>query len=177
MIELDLKASGDRQGRRHGASPRLPLSGQFHPGESIREKDSDYSKVVGYLSDKQRLIVCSDSMQWILQNRRGDEWRAELYFRQEAGLRLFVMDGAAIDSMLAKFTPPLEPAQNTLPEASQSVEVTFGLPRVPKSRYRTQRRLPEALRGTAGGLVSQPSAIQLEMLGHVPQMFDDGIPA
>jgi hypothetical protein len=147
LIELDLKAAGSSENRRHGTGPRLPVSGQFLEGRSRREKDSDYSKVIGYLSDGRRLIVCRDLVQWVLQDKRGDEWRADRFLRQEAGLRLFVKDGAAIDEMLAKFNPSLQPAQVTSPEASQSVESIPGLPTVPKSRLRPQRRIPGPVRG------------------------------
>jgi hypothetical protein len=42
------------------------------PDGSKRERDQDYKSVIVYLGDKDRVINCKDSIQWIIQRLRGD---------------------------------------------------------------------------------------------------------
>jgi hypothetical protein len=46
---------------------------------SVREKDDSYDRIVAQLGSKHRVIVCADDHQWIVQEKRGKEWRG-LYF-------------------------------------------------------------------------------------------------
>ena len=79
---------------------------------SVRESADDYHRVIARLSDRWRVIVCRDAIQWIAQRRvnsgrRGGEWKAVHYCRtREALLRLCDasckrMDPAAWASLLA----------------------------------------------------------------------------
>ena len=46
---------------------------------SERERDDHYSRVIVNLNSNWRVIVCKDGIQWILQSRRGAEWRGRSY--------------------------------------------------------------------------------------------------
>lgn len=55
---------------------------------SKREQSDDYFRVVAVLNDRWRVIVCKDSIQWILQKRRRDtlKWDGESYCMTRQGL-------------------------------------------------------------------------------------------
>ena len=60
------------------ASPapcRVPASLVSH-----READDSYPGIV-MISDKVRVVNCKDDMQWIVQRRSGDQWRAMSFCR------------------------------------------------------------------------------------------------
>jgi hypothetical protein len=72
-------------------SPRLsnpaqqePSQARIHVPEALtghRERDEDYPAVVS-LSDTVRVIDCKDGIQWILQQRYGDQWRGVAFCRR-----------------------------------------------------------------------------------------------
>jgi len=51
------------------------------PGASKRERDHDYRAVIVCLGDKDRVIDCKDSIQWIIQRLRGDQWHGFSFHR------------------------------------------------------------------------------------------------
>jgi hypothetical protein len=53
-----------------------------------REESDDYPRVVAVLNDRWRVIVCGNSIQWILQQRRGvrDNWRGRSFCCASAAL-------------------------------------------------------------------------------------------
>lgn len=51
------------------------------PGASKRERDHDYRAVIVYLSDRCRVIDCKDSIQWIIQRLRGQQWHGYSFHR------------------------------------------------------------------------------------------------
>ena len=51
------------------------------PAASKRERDEDYGGVIVGLDDRQRVINCSDNLQWIIQRRRGDQWHGYSFHR------------------------------------------------------------------------------------------------
>jgi hypothetical protein len=50
------------------------------PHEGNRETDDAYP-CIARISDDTRVIDCKDSIQWIVQRRRGKEWRGVSYCR------------------------------------------------------------------------------------------------
>src|SRR4029079_13812844 len=60
-----------------GASP-APV---HLPAASKRERDHDYRSVVVYLTGKCRVIECKDSIQWIIQRLRGNQWHGYSFHR------------------------------------------------------------------------------------------------
>jgi len=52
---------------------------------SHREKDDDYDDVVAGC-DCTRVIVCKDNHQWIVQDKRGKEWRSLHYCTTRNGI-------------------------------------------------------------------------------------------
>ena len=50
-------------------------------GASKRERDHDYRAVITYLGDKCRVIDCKDSIQWIIQRLRGQQWHGYSFHR------------------------------------------------------------------------------------------------
>jgi hypothetical protein len=51
------------------------------PAASKRERDEDYDRVIVRLDDRDRVINCSDNLQWIIQRRRGDQWHGYSFHR------------------------------------------------------------------------------------------------
>jgi hypothetical protein len=51
------------------------------PCTSRREKDESYYRVIVRLSDKSRVIECSDGIQWIIQYLSGRLWRGVSFHR------------------------------------------------------------------------------------------------
>jgi hypothetical protein len=51
------------------------------PGASKRERDHDYRAVIVDLDAKCRVIDCKDSIQWIIQRLRGDQWHGVSFHR------------------------------------------------------------------------------------------------
>jgi hypothetical protein len=66
---------------------------------SEREQDDNYKRVVGYFSERNRLIECKDRIQWITQVRYGNRWRNGGFFRSKAGLKLYCKDHPIIDAL------------------------------------------------------------------------------
>lgn len=66
-----------------GAVGRLQGPGN---GLSKAEKSLDYYRVMTYLNNDWRLIRCKDGIQWILQKRRGSEWKGQWFVRTKSGL-------------------------------------------------------------------------------------------
>ena len=50
-------------------TPTLPLTTRHHSYTSYRERDDCYAAVVIHLTQRWRIIVCKDGIQWILQQR------------------------------------------------------------------------------------------------------------
>jgi hypothetical protein len=56
---------------------------------SHRERDDDYSFIVVHLAPRYRVILCPQSLQWIIQKKecsRAADWRAEQYLTSRDGL-------------------------------------------------------------------------------------------
>lgn len=53
---------------------------------SHRETSNDYRGIVATLDTSTRIITCKDGIQWILQHRRGTEWKSRSYYRQRESL-------------------------------------------------------------------------------------------
>ena len=52
------------------------------------EGSDDYSHVVAIIGEKTRVIVCNEGIQWIVQHRKGGQWRGQSFCRtREALLR------------------------------------------------------------------------------------------
>ena len=155
MIVVDLKALGQPACRWQRKVQRLPAEGNFLFGSSLREKDADYFRVVAYLGKERRLAVCRDGWQWLLQCTRGKEWRAERYLRDIGGLAQVMGSEQAAEDLLVRFR--VQGAGEASPEASQGISEGLGIPALPKDARRTQRRIPEPLRGTQGAVTRSPS--------------------
>ena len=50
-------------------TPTLPQTTRHHSYTSYRERDDCYAAVVIHLTQRWRIIVCKDGIQWILQQR------------------------------------------------------------------------------------------------------------
>jgi hypothetical protein len=59
---------------------------------SHREKDDDYDNVIAQLGPKHRVIICADDHQWIVQEKRGKEWRSNHYCTSRDGVLRRVKD-------------------------------------------------------------------------------------
>ena len=53
---------------------------------SLREQDDDYDYIIAQLGPKHRLIVCSDDIQWILQEFHSKRWRSVKYCTSREGV-------------------------------------------------------------------------------------------
>lgn len=53
---------------------------------SHREIDDDYDHIIAQLGPKNRVIVCKDNSQWIVQIKRGQEWRSMHFCTSGAGV-------------------------------------------------------------------------------------------
>jgi hypothetical protein len=54
---------------------------------ALRCEESDhYARFVARLNPQWRVVVCADGLQWILQTRRGQDWRNRYYYRSREGL-------------------------------------------------------------------------------------------
>ena len=53
---------------------------------SRREKDDDYDNVVAQLGPDWRVIVCADDWQWIVQERKGAQWRSQKFCTSREGV-------------------------------------------------------------------------------------------
>ena len=53
---------------------------------SHRETDDDYDNVVAQLGPKHRVIVCVDDWQWIVQERKGAQWRSMKFCTSRDGV-------------------------------------------------------------------------------------------
>ena len=56
---------------------------------SHRERDDDYAFIVTNLAPRYRVILCPQSLQWIIQKKecsRAADWRAEQYLTSRDGL-------------------------------------------------------------------------------------------
>jgi hypothetical protein len=60
------------------------------PGPTRQESSDDHPAIVAILDSKTRVIESSDSIQWIIQKRKGRGWRSTYYCRTKAGLLLYV---------------------------------------------------------------------------------------
>jgi hypothetical protein len=60
------------------------------------EESSDYRPVIATLNADWRVITCKNSIQWVLQKRRGksDRWDSRFFFRTRAGLLAFAHEYA-----------------------------------------------------------------------------------
>lgn len=75
-----------------------------------RESDDAYHDVVARPSDRWRVITCNGGIQWIVQTRRGAEWRHVHYCRtREALLRL-------CDASCGDLDPSVRAVLRSLPE-------------------------------------------------------------
>lgn len=54
--------------------------------QSKAEKSPDYYRVIAYLNSDWRLILCKGGFQWILQKKRGSEWKNRWFVRTKSGL-------------------------------------------------------------------------------------------
>ena len=57
--------------------------------KSHRERDDDYAFIVVHLAPRYRVILCPQSLQWIIQKKecsRAADWRAEQYLTSRGGL-------------------------------------------------------------------------------------------
>ena len=55
-----------------GHAETSPSFSRSQENASHRERDADYRHIVTELSDRWRLIVCRDGLQWIIQRRDGE---------------------------------------------------------------------------------------------------------
>lgn len=62
-----------------------PLQGPAN-GPPKNEGSPAYYRVVCYLSEKVRLIVCKDGIQWIIQRRKGPKYEGFWFARTKNGL-------------------------------------------------------------------------------------------
>jgi hypothetical protein len=53
---------------------------------SRRESDDDYDNIVAQLGPKWRMIVCVDDYQWIVQERKGTQWRSQHFCTSRDGV-------------------------------------------------------------------------------------------
>ena len=57
--------------------------------KSHRERDDDYAFIVVHLAPRYRVILCPQSLQWIIQKKecsRAADWRAEQYLTSRDGV-------------------------------------------------------------------------------------------
>ena len=94
-------------GRVVSDSPPAAKSNARHLKSPWRgEESNDYPHVVAVLNPGWRVIACKNSIQWILQNRRGSSWRSRFFFRTRSGLVAFAreyagqIDGVALAILL-----------------------------------------------------------------------------
>ena len=78
---------------------------------SHREGDEDYGKIIAVFSAKNRLIECADGIQWILQLKRGKEWKSVKFFTSRDGVLRRVRE----------YGLPLADALEVLPERHKPV--------------------------------------------------------
>ena len=72
-------------------TPTLPQTTRHHSYTSYRERDDCYAAVVIHLTQRWRIIVCKDGIQWILQQRsvappNTGTWAGKSYSTTRSGL-------------------------------------------------------------------------------------------
>ena len=84
--EHDGEASPDTQTQ--AAPGRTGLSNAGHVPVAVRGEENDAYPVLVALNCRWRVIVCKNSIQWILQTRRGgpDSWRGRSFCRTREAL-------------------------------------------------------------------------------------------
>jgi hypothetical protein len=53
---------------------------------SRREKDNNYDRIITRLGAGHRVIACADDSQWIVQEKKGKEWRSKHYCTSRDGV-------------------------------------------------------------------------------------------
>jgi hypothetical protein len=88
-----------------------------------------HDRLVCELNDELRVMECAAGIQWILQKRRGSQWKNIAYCRtREALVRIAGVFQALLDLPPMLEAPEPEPASNTLPAAPEpAVDHTGGL--------------------------------------------------
>ena len=75
---------------RNTPPPSAPSTGIANTNTpSHRERDDDYAFIVVHLAPRYRVILCPQSLQWIIQKKecsRAADWRAEQYLTSRDGL-------------------------------------------------------------------------------------------
>jgi hypothetical protein len=68
---------------------------------SHRETDEDYDNIVAQLGPKDRVIVCKDDYQWIVQELKGREWRSTKFCTSRDGVLRWVKGKPGWEALLA----------------------------------------------------------------------------
>jgi hypothetical protein len=111
-------ATGERQGtfRLHQQKTQIIVRGHLPAGKSSAPhfqrprggEESDDYRYVAVLNHGWRIITCKNSIQWVLQQRRGEQkrWRSRYFCRTRSGLIQCVrehagqIDGDALATLL-----------------------------------------------------------------------------
>ena len=70
-------------------TPTLQENGRQHPLISHRERDDAYEGTIIQFDGRWRLILCKNSIQWIIQKREmypGGKWKGQRYVTSKIGL-------------------------------------------------------------------------------------------
>jgi hypothetical protein len=82
-------------GRGHPDTRPAGKSSARHVSGRPQGEENHRYPVIAQLNDRWWVITCKNSIQWILQTRRGSSWRSRFFFRTRAGLLAFAREHAS----------------------------------------------------------------------------------